>query len=261
MLDFNTFYWYIPFILFNSNIYITFHGFEKNPIPKHYIILRKIAEIFTKANICVGKFIIKYYHTKPNYITYGGINTGQLDKNNINKKYNINSALFIGRLESDTGILEYIKALKILKRQYNINLHLEICGNGKLKTFIEKYSRKYDLSVKINGFIEDLEKYYDESEIVLCSSYLTILESLFKKRIVISLYQNKLKEDYLKLSPFARYILIAKDPDEIAQIIKNYLLSNKNNEELKSKIIKGHKFSLNNDWNKVVKIYLKLWKS
>ncbi|MBD3215394.1 MAG: glycosyltransferase, partial [Candidatus Lokiarchaeota archaeon] len=42
--DFVTFYWILPFILINRNIYITFHGYETFPIPKIYVLMRKLAE-------------------------------------------------------------------------------------------------------------------------------------------------------------------------------------------------------------------------
>lgn len=254
--DFNTFYWFAPFILYNSNIFITFHGFEKYPIPKVNIVLRKIAEIFTKGNICVGKFILKYYKTKSTFITYGGINLKESD-NNIHKKSKYShSALFIGRLESDTGILKYIRALRILKEKYNIELHLEICGDGKLRKVIEDYSKKFNLSVNINGFIENLDNYYHQCGFVFCSSYLTILESLYKKKIIISIYQNELKKDYLGQSPFIKFILIAKIPNEIAQYIKKLLNSD---EFITEKTIEGYKFSLKNQWSRVSKLYTKLW--
>ncbi len=255
--DFPTFYWFIPLLIYNSNLYITFHGFEKYPIPKIYIFLRKIAEIVAKGNICVGKFITKYYKTKPTFITYGGMN--------IPKKYELflpinitqKSALFIGRLETDTGILEYIKAIKILKYDYNVEITLEICGDGKLRNIIEKFSKKYDLKIKINGFINEINDFYNKSEIILCSGYLSILEALSKKKLVISIYQNQLKKDYLMLSPFKKFILIAKTPDEIASYIVKFP---EMNEDINNKINNGYNFSLNNDWVNLVQLYMKLWK-
>lgn len=256
--DFITFYWYIPFILINSNLYITFHGFEKYPIPKIYIFLRKIAEIFTKGNICVGKFISKYYKTKPTFIIYGGVNTKKSnDVNEINNKI-LNTALFIGRLEPDTGILEYIKAIKILKYKYNREILLEICGDGRLRKIIEDYGEKNKLTININGFIKNLDEFYDKSGVVLCSSYLSILESLNKKKLVISIYQNELKKDYLNLSPFREYILITKTPKEIAKSLIKFFERNK---KITTKIRNGYKFSLNNDWTSLVQIYLNIWKS
>ena len=255
--DFNTFYWYLPFILINSNLYITFHGFEKYPIPKIYTILRKVAEIFTKGNICVGKFITKYYRTKPTFITYGGVNLSE--KYEINKKIpkKLNSALFIGRLEPDTGILEYIRAIKILKYKFKIDISLEICGDGKLRSIIEEYSEKNRLTIRINGFVRNLNDYYNKNGIILCSSYLCILESLYRKKLVISIYQNELKKDYLQNSPFIDYILISKNSNEIAKNVKKFLESDK---EIYTRIRNGFEFALKNDWSRIISIYIKLWK-
>ncbi len=255
--DFITFYWYFPFILINSNLYITFHGFEKYPIPKIYIFLRKIAEIFTKGNICVGKFISKYYKTKPTFIIYGGINTKKSnDVNEITNKI-LNSALFIGRLEPDTGILEYIKAIKILKYKYDREITLEICGDGRLRKIIEDYSEKNKLTVNINGFIKTLDGFYKKSGVVLCSSYLCILESLYRKKFVISIYQNKLKKDYLGLSPFRKYVLVCKDSSQIALNIKHIIESRQFTNKM---ILDGYNYSLKQPWTKLSNIYKSLWK-
>ncbi|MHA1284708.1 MAG: glycosyltransferase family 4 protein [Promethearchaeota archaeon] len=254
--DFITFYWFLPFYLLNSNVYLTFHGYEKYPIPKIYIYLRKLAEILVKGNICVGKFIAKYYHTNPTIIIYGGVNNN-LNNNVKNTNFNFNKALFIGRLDVDTGILEYIKALKILKEKYNKNLKLEICGDGVLKDLILKYAKKFDLSINFNGFVKDLNVFFNQVDIVLCSSYLCILEALSKKKIVISIYQNILKKDYLELTPFKKYIFISKNPNQIAKEIIN--LAEKQN-KINEKIKKGYIFALRYTWNRIIRIYEKLWK-
>ncbi|TFG01499.1 MAG: glycosyltransferase, partial [Promethearchaeota archaeon] len=259
--DFVTFYWIFPFIFFNRNLYITFHGFERYPIPKIYIILRKIAEIFTKRNICVGRFISSYYKTKPNYITYGGIDLNEKEnlittKSNFNTQ-NLKKLLFIGRLEKDTGILYYIEALKILKFEYRLNLELDICGEGRLENMIRSYSKKNNLTVNFNGFISNLGKFFEKSGIIFSSSYLSIIESLYRKKLVISVYHNKLKEDYLKLSPFSKYIIVCKNSIEIAESIFNIINNNIIYEE---KIEQGYLFAKQHTWNDVYKLYKELWK-
>ena len=108
----DVFYWYLPFrfIYFNKPVYTTFHGYESYPVPFKNIVIRKISEKLSWGNICVGAFIEKWYHTKPDFVTYGAVESvikiqnskisskggSASGRKNTNKKLKI---LFIGRLE------------------------------------------------------------------------------------------------------------------------------------------------------------------
>ncbi|MBD3212593.1 MAG: glycosyltransferase, partial [Candidatus Lokiarchaeota archaeon] len=206
-------------------------------------------------------FIVKYYKTNPTFLTYGGINLPKDKNKSLNKEkskiINSHNVLFIGRLEKDTGFLSYIKALKILKTKYNRRITMIVCGDGNLKSIAKKYVKTYNLSVEFKGFVSDLDKYYGESDIILSSSYLSILEALYKRKIVISTYQNKLKNDYLKLSPFSKYIFICENPHKIAHIIDD-IHRNKRKYSIQSEA--GEKFAKKRTWDETYKLYKDLWK-
>ncbi|TFH43144.1 MAG: hypothetical protein E4G94_05265 [ANME-2 cluster archaeon] len=93
--DFNSFiYWYLPFrfLYFLKPIFVTIHGYEGIiPIPRKIIFKRKITEFLTKGNICIGDYIPKWYGTKANFISYGGVDL-PLAASNTNSE----SSVFIG---------------------------------------------------------------------------------------------------------------------------------------------------------------------
>ena len=69
-------FWYFPFRFLypRKRFYVTFHGWEgKFPVPWKNKLVRKISEKLAWGNICVGDFIEKWYGTKPNAVTYGGV--------------------------------------------------------------------------------------------------------------------------------------------------------------------------------------------
>ena len=74
---------------------------------------RKLAEVLTNGNICVGEFMKKWYKTRPTSVIYGGV---RLE----GKKYmsKARTGVFFGRLDGQTGILDYIKAYNLVKRKY-----------------------------------------------------------------------------------------------------------------------------------------------
>ncbi len=248
----DVFFWYLPFRFFylSKKVYITFHGYEaKFPIAKKAIIVRRISEVLSFGNICIGDYISKWYGTKPDYVAYGGVYQIKNEKSNIkntNKKLKI---VLIGRLEQDIGVRTYIKALEKL-REDKIDFSFRVYGEGALTKKVEKYG-------KVSGFTDNIYQVMKASDIIFASSYLTILQALAVKKIVIAVYENPLKEDYLKLSPFSRYIYICKNAKEIANVIESV-----RNTPWKSNSMTegGLLWTKEQTWNRVAEIYLSLWK-
>ncbi len=256
--DSHTFiFWYLPFRFLYplKPVYITFHGHEGSlPIPRTKKIMRKIAERLTNGNICVGGFIAKWYGTKPNFVVYGGVDEPKHTGNIMNSKI---SAVFIGRLERDTGILTYISAVKILKRKYNINLEVDVCGDGSLREIIEKIIRENKLNIRLHGFVENPIDYLIKGKFAFVSGYLAILEAMINKRLVFSVFENELKKDYLTLIPNSKdMMIIVSSPKELAEKIVYYY---KNPKKAEEKIKNAYRFAKEQTWEKVANTYLKLW--
>jgi len=71
---------------------------------------------------------------------------------------------------------------------------------------LERAANELGISVKFHGFVNNVDDYIKKSDIVLTSGYLSILESYINKRPVVSVYDNSLKEDYLKLMPCSPFV-------------------------------------------------------
>lgn len=255
--DFSTFInWYFPFRFLYpfKKIFITFHGHEGIiPIPKKILFMRFISENLTRGNICIGDFITKWYHTKADMILYGGVDTTLLDTS-INKKEK--SAVFVGRLEKDTGIITYVNAIKILKHSYGIDLETDICGDGSLKEYIQKFALENNSKINLHGFVKDPSDYIARNDFAFVSGYLSILEAMISKKLVFSIYENDLKKDYLSLIPDASNINIASSSDELAFQIAYYC---KNPDEVETKVENAYYFAKDQTWEKVAISYLELW--
>src|SRR3989344_3372691 len=179
----DVFFWYLPFrfLFFNKPAYTTFHGYESYPVSKKAITIRKISEILSWGNICIGDYIKKWYGTKPTHVSYG-------------------------RLDEQTGILTYTDAVEIIKKKIP-NFDFLAIGDGELKN---KISRK----VKIYEALDNASDYFQKYNFAFVSRYLSILEAMAAKRLVFAVYDNPLKEDYLRIAPFSKYITISSSPSE-----------------------------------------------
>ena len=72
------FLWKLLPVNWGRKVYLTFYGWEGiYPIPPKNILVRKISEKMASGNICIGDFIAKWYHTKPDIVSYGGVNPPQ----------------------------------------------------------------------------------------------------------------------------------------------------------------------------------------
>ncbi len=256
----DVFFWYLPFrfLFLRKPVYTTFHGYEGNSIPnKKAIFMHKISEKLSYGNICVGDFLKKWYGTKPTFITYGAVDFQKI-KEYINKKSNAKKTnskiIFFGRLENETGIIKYLEALKILKKK-GITLTLDIYGEGSLKEAVNKYKEANNLNINLKGFIMNIESVLNNYEYVFCSRYLSILESMAFRKPIFAEYNNAIKKDYLQMAPFAKYISISKDGNEIAKSLEEFLLKEK-----RLNVEDAYAWVRTETWDKMVDTYLKLWK-
>jgi len=203
--------------------------------------------VLSNGNIAVGRFIEKWYGTKSDFITYGGVDrSGVLPKKNALGAKEI-KILFLGRCEADTGVFEYVKILKELRKS-KIKFQLQVCGDGGLAKEFKHYG-------KLNGFVKSPEDFIDWSDVVFTSSYLSILESMARRRPVVSVYANSLKEDYLKMSKFKNYIMITDSEEDAVGYIKKTI-----NGQSKKLVEEGYVWAKSQTWEKVEELYIKLWK-
>ena len=243
----DVFFWYLPFrfLFFRKPVYTTFHGYESYPIKRKSIWVRKISEKLSKGNICIGSFMKKWYGVKPDYVSYGGVNIVNSEKLKVKSSA---GAVFIGRLDEQTGIKTYVNAVKLIKKKIP-NFKFEIVGDGKYRKEIEK-------DFKVLGFQKKPEKYFLEYNFAFVSRYLTIFEAMAAKRLVFAAYDNPLKEDYLKMSPFAELINIVGSENELAEKVLHFLNNPKEAEML---VENAFEWIKKNTWKEMYDTYLRLW--
>ena len=254
--DFDVFInWFFPyrFIFFKKKYYITFHGYEGYPLRYKHIFLRHVSEFFTHGNICVGEFIKRWYRTKPDEIFYAAVDTKNITKT-INKENNI---LFFGRLEKDTEILNYLKALQLFYTKTKSKIPLHILGDGSLSKEVKTFLETNNIPHKLLGVQKEPADFIKNSRLVLTSSYLSIIESLARGKLVIAFYSNNLKREYLKSFPNSDAVMcITEDINEVANIVEKVI--NKPS-YYKNKINAGLTLAEKLTWSKVADKYLSLY--
>jgi glycosyltransferase involved in cell wall biosynthesis len=246
----DVFFWYLPFrfIFPSKKIFTTFHGYECYPLKVSSVIMHRISEKLSMGNICVGNFIKKWYGTKTDFVTYGAVGNQNVKERSVNVKKE--SAIFVGRLDEQTGILTYVNAIKILRKKY-LDFEFLIVGDGKFRNQIDK-------KMKIVKPLKNADEYFYNYNFAFVSRYLSMMEAMAAKRLVFAVYDNPLKEDYLRMTPFSKYIVISNSQSELASKITYYL----ENLKAKDEMIKGaYSWVRKNTWEEMVNMYLRLWKT
>lgn len=235
-------YWWFPFkfIYPHKSFFTTFHGYETVfPPASSAVRQRRLAARISRGTINVGDYIKKWYGTSSDYVVYGGVDPVKKLKSDVKNKSSKFKILFIGRLEKDIGVDIYLEALENLKKQ-GVSYELIMCGDGS-------YRAKFAKLGEVHGFVSNLASNIGKSDVVLASSYLSILEVLSYNKSVAAVYTNPLKKDYLTLSPFANNIMICRSADDVETAILNYKKSRR-------------PVYVPPSWNDVTEVYIKVWK-
>jgi L-malate glycosyltransferase len=248
--------WFFPFrfIFLRKKYYITFHGYEGFPVKFKYIFFRKLAHQLTDGNICVGEYIKRWYRTKPDIVYYGAAEINGNDLTECRQE----DIVFLGRLEKDTEIMNYLEALKIFYSNVSIKPVFKIVGDGSLKKDVLEFLDKNNIPYQFCGLQENPNQYIKNAKIVLTSSYLSIFESLICGKIALAFYSNNLKRDYLKCFPNSDALfLITEDTHTAAKKIEDVCV---NPEKFDEMSFAGRIYASEQTWSKVADKYISLYK-
>lgn len=189
----DVFIWYLPFkILYpNKTVITTVHGLEwDSPLRKSSLWQKKLAVSLSSKTVGIGTFLEKYINVKFDLISYGATTIRIM----VVKK-NRNRIVYVGRLEKNTGLLQFLDWLRFSsagkkKPKYKV----DFCGDGPLRQECEKYG-------KVHGFT-DPSPFYKKAKICVPGGYLAALEALSYSCELKLFWNNQVKEDYWKMSPF-----------------------------------------------------------
>lgn len=212
------YYWYLPFriMYFWKPAFVTFHGFERYPPEPRTKRRRKVCEHTSSGHVCIGEYIRKWYGTDCELVLWGAVDNPDYDDALLEQKED--AAVFVGRLERDTGILEYFEGLSLLGERTGIKMRVYICGSGSLLETLKRSDCIRYHSVTFEGKIIDPLPYLARCKYAFVSGYLTILEAMVSEALVFSLFNNPLKEDYLSMMPNQEGIMIiCSSPEDFAE--------------------------------------------
>ncbi len=252
--------WYLPFrfLLPRKPVFITFHGHSGEfPLGRRHLWERRAAEKLTRGNICVGHYLERWYGTRAGPITYGGTDlpTGRQTRPHLGNL----TLVFVGRLEPDTGVILYLRAVALLRERTGRSWKLIICGDGSLRHRVQALIRELDLDAELAGAVPDPLPWVRKSRFVFTSGYLALLEAWACRRLAFAVYENPLKRDYLEMMPGARQMMvICGSAEELKESVLR-VLGDPGREA--SLVDTAHRFASEQTWARVAETYWQLYES
>lgn len=248
----DVYWWFLPirFWFFRSHrSYVTFHGYEGKEPSQKIVMQRKLYEKLALKNLCVGEFLNKWYGTNADVVSYGASELKGGKKLKVAEK--IYRAVFIGRLDNDTNILAYIKAMKLMKTP----LMLDVYGDGNQLNEAKNFSYAHAMPVAYHGWTTNVEKVLTGVDVAFCGGYLSILEAMQAGVLVAAIYSSPIKKDYLLLHPMAEQMIIAPNFVELAEAIDTLTY-----ERRKEMVGIAHRWASLQTFDQLRDQYLALWK-
>jgi glycosyltransferase involved in cell wall biosynthesis len=245
--------WSPPFrLMFPSrSVFATFHGYERDPVPLRFRLVRKGAEHLIRGSICIGSFIEGAYGTHCNASPLGGVETSG------RKASGENHAIYVGRLEDDTPIEGYISAVKHLVKKQRDNLAFTVCGEGSLRKRLETLCREENIPARFTGRVRDSTQHYLAADLALAGGFLSVLEAMSYGLPVIAYSGTSLKQDYYRsVLAAGGPISIQSSPAGVAKEIQRLMDSDSLRQRLSERAID---FAKMNDWNRMADLYVRLW--
>ncbi|HAU99156.1 MAG: Glycosyltransferase, group 1 family protein [Microgenomates group bacterium GW2011_GWF2_45_18] len=246
----DVYWWYfiMRFFLPWKKVYTTFHGYEGSALPsKKAIRSRKLAEWFSWGTICVGVWMKKWYGANPESVMYGAGNESPspVPKNN--------SAVYIGRLSEDVGIIQYIQGIQLLSGE----LTLDIYGEGELTRRVKKMIELTPF-IQYRGLTSDVKTVLRSHRFACVSRYLGMIEAMQIGRKVFAHWNNEIKKDYLSSFPQFSTIETFSTPAEFAKKLTHLL---KNSKKEKEDIQTAQRWAIRQTWGNMADMYEELWKT
>ncbi|MBI5151122.1 MAG: glycosyltransferase family 4 protein [Candidatus Pacebacteria bacterium] len=244
----DVFWWYIPvrFVLFWKPVYTTFHGYEGvGPPSLKAVRSRKVSEFLSWGSICVGNWMRMWYYAKPTFVVYGAADAQP------QKPVESQTAVFIGRLSDDTGVLEYVRVVLALEGQITLTIY----GEGELLSPLQDMIRGVSY-ITYKGVTREPLKALARARFAFVSRYLGIIEAMQTGRYVCAHWNNEIKKDYLMSFPAIRYACTFSQPSQLVEVMRELLRnSTRENQDVHDAQI----WALNQRWNAVADTYEDLW--
>jgi glycosyltransferase involved in cell wall biosynthesis len=166
------------------------------------------------------------------------------------------SAIYIGRVEPDSGIRIYIDALRILTWRHGRTLMLHVYGDGSLAPELQREVERDSLPVHFHGRTENAQRHITDSCFAFIDGRMAMQEAMARRRLVFSSYVDPLKRDYVCGETFSPYLVAVANGEELAEKVAYYI---DHPEARAAMVSRAYEHARTLTWQRTAEAYLGLW--
>ncbi len=238
-------------------VFLTRHGLSYQcpvPVDEHRRAAR--AAEFVDGTVDDGRFIAKWLQVPSDVIIAQGL-APPADEIEQDPEPPPNSAVFVGRLDWDSGITTYIDAIAVLRDRHGMQVTLEVYGGGGLEEQLRSRVDRDRLPVRFHGFVEGAQNRLSNGCFAFVSGRLAIQEAMARRRLVIATHVNELKRDYVSEEPFSPYLEIGATAEEVAEKVVYFA---NHSQERSHRIERAFAHARTLTWTHTARGYMALWR-
>ena len=169
-----------------------------------------------------GNFIEKWLEVAPDLCPDQGLSPTAADLQPIPEP-EPESAVYIGRLEPDTGIGIYLDAVRILTHRQKRRFRLDVYGDGTLMPALKGTVERDALPVEFHGRVADAQRFITDSCFAFLDGRMAIQEAMARQRLVFAAYGDPLKHDYVGAESFSPHVVTVATGEDLAAQVEYYI--------------------------------------
>lgn len=241
-----------------NKVFLTRHGMSyRYPVPESekqraQASLRRCAGV-----VHDGAFIEKWLGVKPDVCPPQGLFPRAVDLPQVPAP-TPTTAVFIGRLEPDSGIRIYMDGVRMLNRPGTRAFTLHVYGDGPMGPTLRDEVQREGLPVIFHGRVADAQRHLVDGCFAFLDGRMAIQEAFARRRLVIAAYASPLKQDYVSGEYFSPYLVPVGSGAELAERVSFYA-SHPN--DLRDLVERAYTLACTLSWENTAGEYLGLWRS
>ena len=237
-------------------VFLTRHGMSyRHPVPESEKLRARRSLRLATAVVHDGCFIAKRLGVEPDLCPDQGLSP-PADALPAVPEPPPTSAIYIGRLEPDSGIRIYMDAVRRLVHEQGREFTLHVYGDGTLMPEVRAAVARDRLPVRIHGRTPDAQRHIVDSCFAFIDGRMAIQEAMARRRLVLAAYVDPLKRDYIGAEPFSPYLIGVADGAELAARVTYYI---DHPDQRAAMVTRAFEHARTLTWTRTAQAYLQLW--
>lgn len=203
-------------VLDRRKIFLTRHGGTDFPVPEDH--RRRAQRSLTLASgfIHDGEFIARWLEVQADATPRQGL-FPPADRLPVVPEPPPTSAVYIGRLENDTGIRIFVDGVRELVTRFHRPMTLHVYGAGSLLPMLRAQVADQRLPVEFHGVVPDAQNKITDYCFAFMDGRMAIQEAMARQRVVVAAYGNPLRRDYVSGESFSDFLVSVENGVELAK--------------------------------------------